>query len=321
MKAESKDNSKIKNRYTIKERIGKGGYSKVYLAEDEINKKLYAIKVLNENNESFENKIKIQKQISSINNPYIINLIDFGESLIKIESTKNENKQFAVLEYCSKGELYNYILNSENGLEEKYAKLIFKKILLGVQSIHNLGICHRDLKMENILLDDSFNPKICDFGFATEIKGKDGSGKLSDFLGTKNYAAPEIFLNKEYDGIKVDIFSLGVILLNLVTCKIGFVKATLDDKYYKNIIFRNYILYWKLLKNHIGEISNELKELYLKMVDYNPDKRPNIEAILKDPWMKEINDLNDEEYKKLENEVYNKFKELEVDVISKMEED
>ena len=312
MEIEEKDNSKINNRYTIKEKIGSGGYGKVYLVEDEIDKKIYAIKVLNKNTPSFGNEITIQKKLSSINNPYIIKLIDFGESPIEIDSTSAENKQFAILEYASKGQLHDYIFNTENGLEEKYAKLIFKKILLGVQSIHNLGICHRDLKLENILLDESFNPKICDFGFATEIKGKDGSGKLSDFLGTKSYAAPEIFLHKEYDGIKIDIFSLGVILLNLVTCKIGFVKATKGDKYYRKIMTHHFNLYWESVKEQIGEKSDELKELYLKMVAYNPEERPSIEMILKDPWMKEINDLNDTEYKNLENEVYNKFKELEI---------
>ena len=319
MKIESKDNSKIDNRYAIKERLGYGGFASVYLAEDGINKKFYAIKVLNKKTPSFENEISIQKKLSTINNPYIVNLIDSGESFIKIDSTPAENKQFAILEYASKGVLYDYILNTENGLEEKYAKFIFKKILLGVQSIHNSGICHRDLKMENILLDESFNPKICDFGFATEIKGKDGSGLLSDFLGTKSYAAPEIYLNQKYDGIKVDIFSLGVILLNLVTCKIGFFKANKYDKYYRNIMTRHFKLYWESVKKQIGEISDELKELYLKMVAYNPDERPSIEMILNHPWMKEINDLNDAEYKLLENEVFNEFKQLEM--ISKMNEE
>ena len=81
--------------------------------------------------------------------------------------------------------------------------------------------------MQNILIDEFFNPKICDFGFASEIKGRDSSGKLTEFLGTINYASPEIFLHRPYNGVKADIFSLGVILLNLVTCRIGFVQHKL----------------------------------------------------------------------------------------------
>lgn len=299
---------------------GKGLTSEVFKVEDIKTKKIYVAKILLQHTRLFDNEREFLNLLKKKGIENIVNIIDSGDGDIRLRETSLK-KQYIILDYAEKGDLSKYITLLSKGFTELHAKLLFSKILKAVKEIHKNGVCHRDLKTANILLDNNFNPKICDFGFATEIKGKDGSGKLSDFLGTKSYAAPEIFLNKEYDGIKVDIFSLGVILLNLVTCKIGFVKATLDDKYYKNIIFRNYILYWKLLKNHIGEISNELKELYLKMVDYNPDKRPNIEAILKDPWMKEINDLNDEEYKKLENEVYNKFKELEVDVISKMEED
>ena len=132
-----------------------------------------------------------------------------------------------VLEYASKGEIFNYLFYYEKGFIEKYAKVIFKMILKGVQACHNARICHRDLKMQNILLDEFFNPKICDFGFATEIKD---SEKLDKYLGTKNYAAPEMYLRKPYNGIKADIFSLGVVLINLVTWKIGFISATREDK-------------------------------------------------------------------------------------------
>jgi len=106
------------------------------------------------------------------------------------------------------------------------------------------------------LIDEFFNPKICDFGFATEIKD---SEKLDKYLGTKNYAAPEMFSHKPYNGIKADIFSLGVVLINLVTWKIGFISATREDKYYKYIMLKDYKGYWDSVKDQIGEISEELK--------------------------------------------------------------
>ena len=244
---------------------------------------------------------------SSINNPYIVNLIDFGEEFLDFKKNPG-NKQYAILEYCSRGELFDFIEKTEFGLKEKYAKFLFRKILKGVQAFHNLGICHRDLKLENILLDEYFNPKICDFGFATEIEGKNNSGKLTKFLGSKNYAAPEMSLNKPYNGIKADIFSLGVILFNLATGKIGFIEANINDPYYKYIINHHYSIYWKIVQEIIGEIPDEIKTLYIKMVNFNEEKRPTIEEILNDSWMKEINDLNEMEYKALEQEVYQEFK-------------
>ena len=131
--------------------------------------------------------------------------------------------------------MINYIIFTESGLGEKYSKVIFRKILEGVQACHNANICHRDLKMQNILFDKQFNPKICDFGFAAF-----NEENLDDFLGTKTHAAPEILLHRPYDGFKADIFSLGVVLLTLVTCKIGFIQADIYDPYYRLIMTKHY---------------------------------------------------------------------------------
>ena len=319
MEIESAEESKINNRYKIIEKKGRGASSIVYLAEDLTTKKQYAVKILKEMSSSFKNEIQMLEKVSSLHNPYIVNLIEYGEGPVKIGLKSPQNQQYFVLEYASKGEIFDYIYCFRKGLKEKYAKLVFKKILKGVQACHNTGICHRDLKMQNILVDEFFNPKICDFGFATEIEGKDGSGKLNQFLGTLNYAAPEIFLHRPYNGIKVDIFSLGVVLINLVTCKIGFIQATRKDKYYKYIMVKKYKQYWDSVIGQIGDISEDLKKLYIKMVCYNPDERPSIEEILNDPWMEEINNLNESEYKKLEKEIYEDFKEREKKVIESNE--
>ena len=217
---ESEEFYMIDKKYIIIIKIGEGGFGKVYLAEDQTTKQKYAIKVINEANPDFQKEISILKKVSSLNNCYIINLINSGESLIKKNS--NVKSQYIILEYASKGDFFDYIEATKKGLEERYAKFIFRKILKGVQAIHESGFCHRDLKMENILLDEFFNPRICDFGLSAEIQGKDGSGKLTDFVGTKGYYAPEILERKSYDGIKVDIFCLGIILFNINTCKIGF---------------------------------------------------------------------------------------------------
>ena len=309
MEIESDYNSTINDRYTFLKELGKGASSKVYLVENKIEKKKYAIKVFNKRTPLFKREIEILEKVSSLNCPYLINLKEFGEDWVNIDSNIGEYKQYIIFDYAPKGELFDYIFCSQTGIKEKYAKLIFGKILRGVQALHKRGICHRDLKMQNILLDELFNPKICDFGFAAQMKGK--NGKLKQYLGTLNYASPEMYLKRPYNGIKVDIFSLGVILLNLVTCKIGFIQATKDDDYYKNIMIRHFNLYWKIVEPKIGKISDELKSLYIKMVSFNPHERPTIDEILKSPWMKEIEDLNEDEYNLVEKEVFKEFQKLE----------
>jgi serine/threonine protein kinase len=309
----------IDNKYTILEKKGRGATANVYLVEDKNDKTKYAVKVLKEITPYFEKEIDILKKVSILKNPYIVNLIKFGEGPVKIGSKSETNHQYMVLDYASKGELFDYIYCAEKGLNEKHAKLIFHKILKGIQTVHNAGIAHRDLKMQNILVDDKFNPKICDFGFGGELSGQDGSGKMNEFLGTQNYAAPEIFLHRPYDGVKVDIFSMGVVLLNLVTCRMGFVQATRLDKYYRCIMAKKYNMYWNLVSGIIGNVSEDLKNLYIKMVTFTPEQRPSIDDIFQDPWMKEVTSLDEKGYHELEHEVFEDFKQREIAVLNNNE--
>jgi len=318
MESLPEDNS-IDNTYTILEKKGFGATANVYLVEDKNDKAKYAAKVLKKSTPFFEKEIEILKQVSILKNPYIVNLIKYGEGPVKIGSKPEKNHQYMVLDYASKGELFDYIHCAEKGLKEKHAKLIFHKILKGLQAIHNSGICHRDLKMQNILVDDNYNPKICDFGFGAKIMGEDDSGKLNEFLGTANYAAPEIFLHRPYDGVKADIFSMGVVLINLVTCRMGFVQATRIDKYYRCIMAKKYNMYWNLVTGMIGNMSEDLKNLYIKMVAFKPEQRPSIDEIFQDPWMKEVTSLDEKGYHELEHEVLEDFKEREIAVLKSNE--
>jgi len=295
---------RINDKYAILEKKGSGGSARVYLVKDPETEKTYAAKVLRKQTELFDKEIELLNSLKVTNNPYVINLVDNGAGIIILKDKAPERKQYMILEYAPKGELFKYIYwYNKQGLQEKYSKVIFAKILRGVLSLHKAGICHRDLKMQNILLDENYNPKICDFGFATFFK-KD---KLKKPLGTLNYAAPEILSNTPYDGFKVDIFSLGVVLLNLVTCKIGFQEATKMDPFYRYIIGNSYVQYWKHVGDQIKGISNELKKLYYRMVSYKPNERPSIEEILNDAWFKEIRDLNEDQLKQLEKEIQEEF--------------
>ena len=249
MEDASNGNSIIKNKYQILERKGKGSYGEVYKAEDIQTKKKYAIKIIIKDDESgFKKEIEILKVISQLKNPYIINIIDSGKELIKTEFLSEENRQYIIMDYASKGDLYDYIDCNGRGFEKKTAKLIFHKLLKGLEAIHNSGFCHRDLKMENILMDQFYNPKIGDFGLSTELKGKDGSELLNDYVGSKKYCPPEIYNKKPYNGDKADVFSLGVVLFVITFGHFGFNYPFSSDEYYKCIYNKNFGDYWKKIK-------------------------------------------------------------------------
>ena len=116
------------------------------------------------------------------------------------------------------------------------ARHYFSQLLEGINYIHSAGFAHRDLKLENLLLDDCFNLKIADFGFAECLQGSNEDGVLYDELGTLGYMAPEIHLCKGYNGQSIDIFAAGVILFTMISRKKPFEKAVPTDRQYKNLV-------------------------------------------------------------------------------------
>ena len=165
---------------------------------------------------------------------------------------------------------------------------------------HSRNICLRNIILENILLDNNFNSKISNFSLACI-----NAPNLTDDLGTFITKSPEIYEGKPYDGIKADIFALGVLLFTLTVGSLPFKSATNKDKFYKKIKNLGLDKYWKIVNG--TNLSNDFKDLYTKMVSYDPNQRPSTEDILNHNWFKEINEMNLEQKDILENEIKKRF--------------
>lgn len=116
-------------------------------------------------------------------------------------------------------ELYNYLLKHGSLPVEKVQK-VFTQLTGAVAYVHAASCVHRDLKLENIMLDKNENVKLCDFGFTREYEGK--GNQLQTFCGTVAYSAPEMLKGEKYAGEKVDVWSLGVILYALLCGELPF---------------------------------------------------------------------------------------------------
>ena len=224
-----------------------------------------------------------------------------------------------ILEYCPKGDLFKYIWL--RNLNEKQAKFIFKKIIIGVQALHGAGIYHADLKLENILLDQQFNPKIYNFSLSRIFWQNNVNIPINDYFGTRNYIAPQKFINVFYNGDKADIFSLGVILFSLVTHLFPFQQARNNDPNYRHIINGDLGQYWNSFPNEVQTLSQEVKSLFLRMVAFNENDRPNLDQILADHWFDEIRNLDNQQLNQIENNVRNEFIARENELNNQQEEE
>ena len=287
----------IADKYIVIELIGVGLTSNVYKIEEKETQKIYAAKIFhNKYKHFFFNEEEILNILKEKKIPDIINIEKSGFGEISIDE-KKEEKHYIIMEYASKLNLFFYTNKLLKGFEEKHAKYLFYKIVKAVQSIHGSNICHLDLKTSNILLYNEFSPKICDFGFAKYV-----NKKMKYYCGTTHYQCPEIMMKKPYDGTQADIFSLGVILFELVFGDFGFEIPLSSDKNYKLIKNNNSNEFWHNYPES-KNISDDFKKLYFKIVSFDPKNRPTIEEILNNNWLKEIKDLEEKDIKNLELEI------------------
>ncbi|KAI9834867.1 MAG: hypothetical protein M1819_002775 [Sarea resinae] len=170
-------------------------------------------------------------------------------------------------------ELYNYLLNNGPIAPEKVQK-IFTQLVGAVAYVHNKSCVHRDLKLENILLDKNGNVKLCDFGFTREYEGK--ASYLQTFCGTICYSAPEMLKAERYAGEKVDVWSLGIILYALLAGELPF-----DDD--DDISTKMKILGEE--PKYPDHFPPDAKALISQLLSKRPLLRPSLSEILAHPFL------------------------------------
>lgn len=266
--------------------MGEGNTSKVYMARHLTDKKnIIALKLLKEeflqrdqeSIRSVEQEIQI---LQGLNHGNIINILGYGSDgvVIKPSGRKIENLVYIILEYVSGGLLFD-VCQTLGGMGEDGGRFFLTQMIEVLSYMHGKGVVHRDLKLENILVDDNLNLKVADFGFATFKK----IHTLKSYRGTMTYMAPEIKEGKTYDGIQIDMFSTAVILFIIVQGIFPFKEAKKDEYFYSLIMKGDLETYWK--KTGGQNLSAEFKDLIIKMFSYDGKQRLNIEQLRNHPWM------------------------------------
>ena len=149
-----------------------------------------------------------------------------------------------------------------------------------------MGVCHRDIKLQNLVLDSEFNLKLIDFGMACDISGQAGTGFSQECLGTRNYMAPEIIGQVSYQPVLADLFALGVILFIMHTGREPFEQASKEDQLYKLIMLNKFELFWSVHENAMGApLSSDFKDLMQNMLAFQPYQRLNMVDVVVHPFL------------------------------------
>ncbi|QRW13975.1 Serine/threonine-protein kinase [Ceratobasidium sp. AG-Ba] len=263
--------------YLLLQTLGEGEFGKVKLGLHATWGEEVAVKLIRRG--SVENALrmsKVEREIEvlrTLNHPNIVRLYDV------IETDKYIG---IVLEYASGGELFDHIL-AHRFLRERDACKLFAQLISGVSYIHQKKIVHRDLKLENLLLDRNRNVIITDFGFANRFEHRPDD-LMQTSCGSPCYAAPELVISEgEYVGSAVDIWSCGVILYAMLAGYLPFDDDPANpDGDNINLLYK-YIVTTPL--TFPDYVSQAARDLLARMLVPDPKHRADLATIMAHPWL------------------------------------
>lgn len=249
--------------------IGRGAFGKVNIGVHVASGRVVAVKSFKLNNSeinSIKRKLHLETQLMrSINHRNVVRIY---------ETFETEKLLMIVLEYVAGGDLLTY-LKKKNKVTENTCKFIFKQLIQGLHYMHSQGIIHRDVKLDNILIDSDSTIKICDLGVSKMIK----PGELmTEQCGTPAYIAPEIISGNGYYGFGADIWSAGVVFYALLSGTVPF-KGSDMQELHDLIVKADY--------PELTDISVEANELIKGMLEVDPAKRLTTEQLLKHPYLED----------------------------------
>lgn len=271
--------------------LGEGGQGWVELAFHNEDGTPVAIKFYYQKNRlDAQNEFRILKQL---NHPGVIHVIDFYKNLIRTSTNGIKiNTDTMIMDLQPHGELYIQASKGVFGCKVKkdilkteskvrgFVKLLFSAI----EYCHERRVCHLDLKLDNILLDEKWDPVITDFSLCKEMNSEN---IVQGVTGTPNFYPPEFPPQEDkhkqfrYDGTKVDIFHLGMIIFVLLVGELPFIDRM--DEQYRMIFYGAWETLWRNVQEQT-HISSEAISFLQSMLEPNPVRRATLLELKQSPW-------------------------------------
>lgn len=267
MKGEAKQEG-----YEIGEKLDSGGFGTVYKAQRD--GKLVAVKVIKvahppSLDEDMQRELMI---LTNIRHEHVVQTYDI---------MRTKNKIYIFMEFAAGGTIGRFV-RTHGPLTETVCRLWFPPIVDALLYLKGQKIAHRDLKLDNVLLDDYMNPKLTDFGLSRYVLfDEKGRVRLTDsWVGTESYMPPEMLLKKKYNPFISDIWSLGVCLY-VMMCNV----YPFDRKNRPLMISNQLSRKWNWVDKVAKAISSNLKDITNRMLEPDVNKRISLESISKHKWM------------------------------------
>ncbi|XP_003386170.1 PREDICTED: hormonally up-regulated neu tumor-associated kinase homolog [Amphimedon queenslandica] len=270
--------SKKVNNYLVGATLGEGSFAKVKEAFHVLVGEKIALKIIDKKKAMKDSYVaknfkREARLLQKLRHPNIVQLYEVIET---------ENNYYLITELCSGGELMKHIYK-HGKLSEDETRRYVRQIVSAVDHLHKAGLIHRDLKVENLLLDGNMDLKLIDFGLSNEEFIVDETGReihCRTQCGSPAYAAPELLGQKQYDRA-VDIWSIGVNMYAMLT---GCLPFTVEP-------FNITALHAKMLQNKMNPIPDHISanatDLLRRMLTASPDKRITMDELIAHPWLSE----------------------------------
>lgn len=249
--------------YDIECQIGEGSYGKVYKAKTVLTGQTVAIKAfvkLAFNHPAYMNRLNLEVKI--------MNQLDHSGVIKLYEVFEDDRFVYLVQEYAQNGDMLSLLKRVRCLKEAKFLPTL-KQVVQTIAYINRKNVLHRDIKLDNILLTGKGQAKLCDFGISTFVNAGE---LLFEHIGTPAYLAPEIIKEQGYTGFKIDVWSLGVTAFIALTGHGPFFGRNIEE-------LQKSILKDQPVFPEETVVSDPLKQLILRMLEKEVDKRPSIAEV------------------------------------------
>ena len=249
--------------------LGEGSFACVKLATHAPTKKIAAVKVIT------KSKIPSEMRKYAINEPKYLRCLSHQNIIGHYLTHEDAEHIYMFLEYSKGGDLYS-LVESKGHLSEDFTRKIMKQLISSLEFCQQNNICHRDIKLENVLYssdESNIKIKLIDFGFASIIPCEEYL--FQDFPGSMLYAAPELLEGTPYNARKSDVYSLGVLFYIMLYGRYPFFSES-------NVELLDLIQTTK--PEFENKFSAQSTELIMKMLRCDPEERINLKDVLNHPW-------------------------------------